>query len=180
MPGTLLSGPETSAATLCSPRPPSLCKGAGSGSLHSSLRLTSPADELFSGSPYQSISLHCYNQERDQLYDHMILEAKNYNKGCYLLVSCKSTSELEQRLRAVTSAFLLRARLCEWLFTYKHLSQNVHNSPVKWVPSSLPARKNRGRAPHPKHVHGQTRFRPRTSDTHWGPASLSTSVACVV
>lgn len=73
----------------------------------------------------------------------MILEAKNYNKGCYLLVSCKSTSELEQRLRVVTSAFLLWARLCEWLFTYKDLSQNVHNSPVKWVPSSLPDRKNR-------------------------------------
>lgn len=42
-------------------------------------------------------SLHCCNQERDQLYDHMILEAKDDNKGSYLAVSRRNTSKQERQ-----------------------------------------------------------------------------------
>lgn len=37
-------------------------------------------------------SLHSCNQEREPLYDHMILEAKNGNKGSYLVASHRNTS----------------------------------------------------------------------------------------
>lgn len=75
--------------------------------------------------------------KRDQLHDHVILEARNYNKGGYLLVSHRNTFGIERQITVVTPIFLLCTRPCEWLFTYKDLLLDVHNSPVKWVPLSL-------------------------------------------
>lgn len=95
---------------LCCPRPLSLGRGLEAAHYSHLYFLLSQLMSHSWGAHINPSSLHCYHPERDQLYDHMILETKNDNKGCYLLVSCRSTSKLETE---VTSTFLLCIRQCQ-------------------------------------------------------------------